>query len=231
MPILFYSTAKRAIAPIVKPLGFRSQGRFYYRIIDNVVQQFCLLWRNHDFTVRFHISSVYAENDRYMEGNEVAKLIDGTNTWLGQRLVPEGQPQRFSLQGPASGLFPDSSGYANTCVDVLTEYLLPWFNAASDSASAYRMAKEAKLFLTPHQEPDSHRSLGFLLDQKQWEQSAILIKYYLDHGHLYNQKWWTQREREYQPLYQALIHVDTAYLDQYMSAKKAETYRLFHDRQ
>ena len=39
------------------------------------------------------------------------------------------------------------------------------------------------------------------------------------------------REREYQPLYQALIHVDTAYLDQYMSAKKAETYRLFHNRQ
>lgn len=39
------------------------------------------------------------------------------------------------------------------------------------------------------------------------------------------------REQEYQPLYQALIHVDTAYLDQYMSAKKAETYRLFHDRQ
>ena len=39
------------------------------------------------------------------------------------------------------------------------------------------------------------------------------------------------REQEYQPLYQALIHVDTAYLDQYMSAKKAETYRLFRNRQ
>ena len=39
------------------------------------------------------------------------------------------------------------------------------------------------------------------------------------------------REQEYQPLYQALIHADTAYLERYMSGKKAETYRLFHNRQ
>ena len=39
------------------------------------------------------------------------------------------------------------------------------------------------------------------------------------------------REQEYQPLYQALIHADTAYLERYMSGKKAETYRLFRNRQ
>ena len=39
------------------------------------------------------------------------------------------------------------------------------------------------------------------------------------------------REQEYQPLYQALIHADTAYLERYMSGKKAETYRLFYNRQ
>ena len=230
MSILFYPTAKRAIAPVVKPLGFRCQGRFYHRIVGNVVQQFCLLWRNHDFTIRFHISSVYAENDRYMEGNEAAKLIDGTNTWLGQRLVPEEQPQRFSLQDPASGPFPDVSGCADTCVEVLTNYLLPWFQAACDSASAYRMAKEAKLFLLPYQEPDSYRSLGFLLDQRQWEQSAALLKFYLDHSQLYRQKWWIPREPEYQRLYEALIQTDTAYLERYMRWKREATYRLFRER-
>lgn len=94
MSVLFYSIAKQAITPIVKPLEFRCRGRFYYRIIDNVVQQFCLLWLNHDFTIRFNISSVYADNDRLIEGNEVAKIINGSNNmWLGQRLVQGELPQ------------------------------------------------------------------------------------------------------------------------------------------
>ena len=100
MSVLFYSIAKQAITPIVKPLEFRCRGRFYYRIIDNVVQQFCLLWLNHDFTIRFNISSVYADNDRLIEGNEVAKIINGSNNmWLGQRLVQGELQQQFSLQG------------------------------------------------------------------------------------------------------------------------------------
>lgn len=222
MSALFYSIAKQAITPIVKPLGFRCQGRFYYRIIDNVVQQFCLLWRNHDFTMRFNISSVYADNDRLIEGNEVTKIINGSNNmWLGQRLV----------QGPTASLFPNYSDCANTCVDVLTSYLIPWFDRASNSASAYKMAKDVNIFITIHQEPDSYRGLGFLLDQKLWERSAILIKYYLDNSHLYNQKWWKPREQEYQRLYEALVNMDTAYLDQYMDGKKSETYRLFRYKQ
>ena len=190
MSVLFYSIAKQAITPIVKPLEFRCRGRFYYRIIDNVVQQFCLLWLNHDFTIRFNISSVYADNDRLIEGNEVAKIINGSNNmWLGQRLV----------QG----------------------------EKACNSASAYKMAKDANIFLTIHQEPDSYESLGFLLDQQRWKQSAALIKYYLDNSHLYNQKWWIPREQEYQQLYEALVNMDTAYIKQYMDGKKSATYRLF----
>lgn len=220
MSALFYSVAKQAITPIVKPLGFRCQGRFYYRIIDNVVQQFCLLWRNHDFTIRFNISSVYADNDRLIEGNEVAKIINGSNNmWLGQQLVQG--------KGATTSPCPNYSDCVNTCVDALTNYLIPWFDRASNSASAYKMAKDSNIFLTTHQEPDSYRSLGFLLDQKLWEQSATLIKYYLDNSYLYNQKWWIPREQEYQQLYGALVNLDTVYLEQYMDGKKSATYRLF----
>ena len=228
MSVLFYSIAKQAITPIVKPLEFRCRGRFYHRIIDNVVQQFCLLWLNHDFTIRFNISSVYADNDRLIEGNEVAKIINGSNNmWLGQRLVQGELQQQFSLQGTTASLFPHYIDCANTCVDVLINYLIPWFEKACNSASAYKMAKDANIFLTIHQEPDSYESLGFLLDQQRWKQSAALIKYYLDNSHLYNQKWWIPREQEYQQLYEALVNMDTAYIKQYMDGKKSATYRLF----
>lgn len=124
MSTLFYSTTKRALAPIVKPLGFRCKGRFYHRIIDNVVQQFCLLWLNHDFTIRFHISSVFGDNDKHIEGSEIAKLIDGSNNmWLGQRMVKSELQQQFSLQGPSANLFPNYNECANTCVDMLVNYL------------------------------------------------------------------------------------------------------------
>ena len=148
--------------------------------------------------------------------------------WLGQKLAQDEQRQQVYWHGPVSSSFPNYSDYTNICLDVLTNYLIPWFEKANNSASAYKMSKEANLFLTTHQEPDSYRSLGFLLDQEQWEQSAILIKYYLDNSHFYNPKWWTQREHEYQLLYKALVNMDTTYLNQYMSQKKAETYRLFH---
>ena len=36
----FYKAAKTAIDPMVKPLGFRRRGRFYYRIVNDIVQQF-----------------------------------------------------------------------------------------------------------------------------------------------------------------------------------------------
>ena len=217
----FYSATKQAIAPIVKPMGFRCQGRFYYRIVGNVVQQFCLLRLNHNFTIRFHLSSVFDDNDKTIEGNEVTKLINGSNNmWLGQ-LMATSELQCESYVQECT----------NTCVDVLTNYLLPWFDGASNSASAYKMAKEANIYLTIHQEPDSYRCLGFLLDMERWDQSATLIKYYLDNSHLYNQNWWKPREQEFQQLYDALINGDTMHIKQYMDDKKAQTYHLFRYKQ
>ena len=228
MSTLFYSTTKRALAPIVKPLGFRCKGRFYHRIIDNVVQQFCLLWLKHDFTIRFHISSVFGDNDKHIEGSEIAKLIDGSNNmWLGQRMVKSELQQQFSLQGPSANLFPNYNECANTCVDMLVNYLIPWFNGANTSASAYKMAKEANIFDPLRQEHDSYKCLGFLLDMELWDQSATLIKYYLDNNRLYNQIWWKPREQEYRQLYDALTNGDTLYLKQYMDNKKSQTYSLF----
>lgn len=221
MRIPFYSITKQAITRIVKPLGFRTQGRFYYRITGNVVQQFCLLWINRNFTIRFHISSVFGDNDKSIEGNEITKLINGSNNmWLGQLMAANQLQQRSYIQE-----------CANTCADVLTNYLIPWFDSANNSASAYKMAKEANIFLATHQEPDSYRCLGFLLDMERWEQSATLVKFYLDNSHLYNQKWWKPREQEYQQLYATLINKDMMYLKQYMDEKKSQTYRIFRHKQ
>ncbi len=208
----FYSTTKRAIAPIVKPLGFRCQGRFYYRIVGNVVQQFCLLWLNRDFTIRFHLSSVFGDNDKTIEGEEVTKLINGSNNmWLKKLMATSELPYQSYVQE-----------CANTCVDVLTNYLLPWFDSSNNSSSAYKMAKEADIYLTMHQEPDSYGCLGFLLDMGRWEQSATLVKYYLDNSLLYNQYWWKTREQEYRQLYDALISGDALYIKQYMDEKKSK---------
>ena len=35
--------AIRRIRPLVKPLGFKQDGRFFYRITGDVTQQFCLV--------------------------------------------------------------------------------------------------------------------------------------------------------------------------------------------
>lgn len=228
MSTLFYGMAKQAIMPIVKPLGFRCQGRFYSRIINDVVQQFCLLWHNHDFTIRFCISSVYSDNDKFIEGDEVTKLINGSNNmWLGQQFVKNELTQHFFQQCSTSTLLPNYDACVNTCVDVLGNYLIPWFCEASSSYSAYKMAKEAKLFSTLYQEPESYRYIGFLLDMEQWEQCITILKYYLNNSQLYNPKWWKEKEQEYQGLYEALIKKDTRYLNLYMNSKKSETYRVF----
>ena len=74
----FYKAVKPALDLVVRPLGFRSRDRFYYRIVNDVVQQFCLLYRNLDFTLRFDVASVYADNI-LAEGHDIYRLINGTN--------------------------------------------------------------------------------------------------------------------------------------------------------
>ena len=97
----FYKAAKAAIDPMVKPLGFRRCGRFYYRIVNDIVQQFCLFWLRFDFTVRFRVTSVYDSSAELIEGDEIYQLINGTNEWLGLRMV-ETTPGVLAYEGPCA---------------------------------------------------------------------------------------------------------------------------------
>ena len=78
-----YAATHAQFVPLVQPLGFCCIGnRYYYRIIGDVVQQFCVLCLHRQCTIRFGMSSVYEENDRKNEGAEVYTLIDGTKRWI-----------------------------------------------------------------------------------------------------------------------------------------------------
>ena len=83
----FYKAAKAAMDPLGKPLGFRRRGQFYDRIVNDVVQQFCPFWRHFNFTIRFRVTSVYDSSVELVEGGEIYQLINGTNEWLGPRMV------------------------------------------------------------------------------------------------------------------------------------------------
>ena len=53
----FYQVVNQRINPIIN--GSRIRDRFYHRIVNNVVKQFCLLHLEWDFTIHFSVSSVY----------------------------------------------------------------------------------------------------------------------------------------------------------------------------
>lgn len=71
----FYSAVIKQIEPQVAPLGFRHDRQYYYRIVQDVVQQFCPLWLHHDFTIRFTLRSLYQDNMRRAEGLDVMQLV------------------------------------------------------------------------------------------------------------------------------------------------------------
>lgn len=83
----FYSAVRKQIEPQVAPLGFCLDRQYYYRIVQDVVQQFCPLWLHHDFTVRFTLRSLYQDNTRRAEGLDVMQLVDGSNRWLGSAIL------------------------------------------------------------------------------------------------------------------------------------------------
>ena len=58
-----YAATHAQFVPLVQPLGFRCIGnRYYYRIVGDVVQQFCVLCLHRQCTIRFGMSSVYEKN-------------------------------------------------------------------------------------------------------------------------------------------------------------------------
>ena len=206
MPNPFYPAAKAAIQPLAAEAGFRSRGRHFYRITNDVVQQFCLLSLRGNYTIRFHISSVYDENRYDAEGVEVCRLIDGTGFFLSNRpqlLVPD-------------PFDPDYRVSLETCVEVcetaLRAYLLPWFEQTADSERAFRQA-QALGMLAPRGEPRARNCLGFLLALGRTEEAAALLR--------------QEPACEYRELCRAVTAQDGAFLRAYMEQKKAATYAEF----
>ncbi|MFZ3131097.1 MAG: hypothetical protein WA125_08370 [Desulfosporosinus sp.] len=221
----FYQIVKQRINPIVKPYGFRIRDRFYHRIINNVVQQFCLLHLARDFTIRFHISSVYDDNYRTMEGDEVHRLIDGTNDWFGTRVVGK----LFGLdvlENPYADMKPETlQKAADICANALEKYLLPWFSQTTTSEDALNASRSSKLtdFYKRYDEPDD-QEIGFLLDMDKYEAVAEILNYYIQNSDKYNKSWWQETGPEYKKLYTAIIKDDQSYIHNYMEQKKAATY-------
>lgn len=229
MSARFYQACKRAIIPVVKPLGFHSFNRYYYRITGGVVQQFCLLWLRRNFTIRFLLSSVYDDNDRTREGDDIYRLIDGTSTFLSMR------PDKFcanpSALFPTGPLLPDYEQCALVCRTALEEYLLPFFEQTTTLESAYSQCEEKKLVwrheVNGKKEPFSPSTLGFLLGMGQYSDAQLLLDFMIENHTGYNQRWWMAHQEIYVQLRNALEEKDTAFLTTYLRKKKEETYQAF----
>lgn len=217
----FYKAVKSALDPMVKPLGFRSRDRFYYRIVNDVVQQFCLLYRNLDFTIRFDVVSVY-EDGVLAEGHDIYRLINETNQWLGFRMVQKASGE-LAYEGPiaANPIRPDLRLCADACTNAVKQYLLPFFDEAVDSESAHRLLHQRVWYW---RSTDDHTlCLGFLLGMGEWEQARDALKQYLDRprgeGVFWNMLW---------RLYDALDSYDVSYILDYMEKKEAAAYSTLH---
>ncbi|MDD7302733.1 MAG: hypothetical protein PUG87_12420 [Eubacteriales bacterium] len=223
----FYSAVKQNIEPIIKPLGFRSYRRYYYRIINDVVQQFFPLWLHHDFTIRFVLRSLYQDNERTAEGDEVMRLINGTNLWLGPTST-EIAPHHYVANENFLTLTPKTYQLsADICKEALTEYLLPWFEENTDSAKAYAACKTAKLYLSPQGCTEPLGGLGFLLGMGEWDRACAALYPYIEHTIRFNPRWWSTVESEYTSLYRALIGKDAPYIRHYMEEKRQKNYKEF----
>lgn len=218
----FYSVVRNQIEPAVKPLGFRHDGRYYYRIIQDVVQQFCPLWLHHDFTIRFTLRSLYQSNTRRAEGLDVMRIVDGTNRWLGgtmQEIAPNCYLAREDFYAATEEAVQLA---ADVCETTLRETLLPWFQQHTDSAKAYAACKQADLFLLSPGAAEPIAALGFLLGMGEWARAQETLRPYVERRVDCNPRWWARMEPEYLPLYTALAQGDFQTIQAYMEEKRRQ---------
>ena len=223
----FYGVVKKRIEPIIKPLGFHSYRRYYYRIVNDVVQQFCPLWLYHDFTIRFLLRSLYQDNERIAEGEEVMWLINGTHRWLAPTFTKV-SPNLYVANEDFQTLTPKTYQIsADICEKALKEHLLPWFEENTDSEKAYAACKTAQLFLPRKNVSDSIESLGFLLGMGEWDKALAVLHPYIERTISCNPHWWSIMESEYTSLYHALAEKDISYVRNYMEEKRQKNYKEF----
>ena len=218
--MLLYLPAIRRVKSLMKPLDFRQDGRFFYRIVNDVTQQFCLVrFSPRSYTIRFRVGSVYDEEaHRNREGEDIGRVINGTNAFLSDEFW---MTSYLRQQEPTE-----------VCAEALEQYLLPWLENAADSESAWRAAKEAGLFLQLpgnrwQMEKYCYNNLGFFLGMGDWSAAEELLEYYIIHSEQYNQVWWKTQEESCKKLYRALKEKDAAYVRTYMEENRAKTYREF----
>lgn len=221
-----YRITHEQFAPLAEPLGFHCiEHRYYYRIVNDVVQQFCLLWLGRECTIRFSLSSVYEKNERKSEGFELSRLIDGTNNWI----VPSSKeisPRVFAADPMLLTLTEESYRYvADRCTDALRSSLLPWFSANTDSENSLSAMRRVRDI---HEGVPEFKDLGFLLAMKEWAQVKTILKaYFVDCTIPCREAWMKEMQQEYLPLYDALVKGDLNAVQTYMDAKKQDTYREF----
>lgn len=216
----FYSAVRKQIEPQVAPLGFRHDRQYYYRIVQDVVQQFCPLWLHHDFTIRFTLRSLYQDNTRRAEGLDVMQLVDGSNRWLGSAILEIAPDVYIANEDFCAVTEKTIQASAAICEKMLTEHLLPWFQTNTDSASAYAACEKTGLFLLQEGAALPIAGLGFLLGMGDWERARETLKPYVEHSVNCNSRWWARMEPEYLPLYQALTRSDVPYIQNYMEEKR-----------
>lgn len=220
LSLVFYAFTCKEIKRIVKPLGFKKYGRFFYRITeDGVVQQFCLLCLHGDFTIRFSLDSIFGDNDRTEEGSDIYQLIDGTNEWIGHnfdRNVINGMTVYTSNKNSYTEA-------TNMCIKVLRDVLLPYFEKTKDIKNAHTFMLENDS-LVKHSTTDfDTREIGFYLLENNYDKAKEVLEYYIENKDKWNKRWWEEKEVEYQKLYYAIKNGDMNYIQKYKKDKRRKT--------
>ncbi len=224
-----YAATHAQFMPLVQPLGFRCiENRYYYRIVGDVVQQFCVLCLHRQCTIRFCMSSVYEENDRKREGAEVYTLIDGTKRWIVES-SKELAPSVFATDERL--LQPDGDYFAYAaarCTEVLQKVLLPWFEANTTPKQAMEAMRTVRAAEGWDMQKPQDKDVGFLLATQQWAQAAaILNAYFVTQTVPCNRIWRDENAAWAIPLCHALQANDLPFVRAYMDKRKAETCRAF----
>ena len=213
--IAFYRLAGKKIKELVQPYGFKKNGRFFYRITEEgIVQQFCLLWLHHSFTVRFYLSSIYSDNGKDIEGAEIYEIINGSvNQWLSESCSD------FVIT--TNNFVLDA---ANLCTQAVQNTLLPFFELHRDPVSARNFITGHSPRITQGLDKYDIRELGLFLSLGDVSSVRDFLEYHIEHCDRYNKHWWNGVEQEYRHILAAIDANDKEYLSLYMDDKRNKTY-------
>lgn len=221
LSFVFYAFTCKEIYKIVKPLGFKKYGRFFYRITeDGVVQQFCLLCLRGEFTIRFTLNSIFCDNDKNKEGSEIHQIIDGTNKWIGENFD-------MSVVNGMTVYNHNPISYEEAiekCKNVLNEVLIPYFEKTKNIKNAHKFMLENDSLVEAGTKDFDSREIGFYLSEENYDKVKEILEYYIDNKDKWNKRWWEEKEVEYQKLYDAIKNNDMNYIQKYKKDKKRKTY-------